>query len=150
MRKMLRPVDFWALLFTGLELAKAGTASNDMAWDTRSVNGPWSICGCKGCDASVWSTDASGFSCGSRIEYLFEVANTPASKACRQVGGTEFPSACGACNPDTCIPVDFTIQEELTPPSNNLQSSPSNQNHRCGCDLCETYAWQVNAGMYKQ
>lgn len=50
------------------------------------------------CTDSILEMDADGFTCGERIEFLMGTGLSE-EDACRQIGGIEFPGACGACNP---------------------------------------------------
>lgn len=112
------------------------------------INSPWNVCGCRDCGSDVWNADANGFSCGSRIEYLVDASGFATSRACRTVAATEFPSVCGRCNPDTCSRADDTTVSNAieTPPAN--ANDNADKNSRCGCQMCEKYAWQVNADGY--
>jgi hypothetical protein len=75
-----------------------GTMNNPVTADTPATAS--SRCGCPSCNDSVWNAVADGYTCGSRIEFV--QATRGEQGACSLVGGSEFPSICGACNPDTC------------------------------------------------
>jgi len=59
-------------------------------------------CGCPTCADAAWNTDADGETCGDRIMFLQNELNMERRKACEQVGFLEFPTQCGACDPNTC------------------------------------------------
>jgi len=71
-------------------------------------------CGCSEiCTDAILDRDAGGFTCRARIEYLM-ITHSQKS-ACRQVAGTEFPDACGVCDPLRCgLP-----ESDDTKPSNS-------------------------------
>jgi hypothetical protein len=69
-------------------------------------------CGCDACDQAVWDTLAGEYDCGARINYLFDQLSDfyPTEQdACRRVASVEFPSQCGACNPDSCREIHSSV-----------------------------------------
>jgi len=79
-------------------------------------------CECKDtCTQEQLSMDASGYTCRQRIEWLMVSFGLTESKACRKVGGDEFPSECGSCDPDRCAPPPpptpaLTKSDQMCPP----------------------------------
>jgi len=59
-------------------------------------------CGCASCTQQVLDRDADGYSCGSRIDWVIDNIDSSETDACALVGGEEFPSICGGCDPNTC------------------------------------------------
>lgn len=51
------------------------------------------------CTPSVLDTDAKGFSCGDRMNFLITADGLSEMVACMLVAEVEFPIQCGACNP---------------------------------------------------
>jgi hypothetical protein len=51
------------------------------------------------CTDDILDADAGGYSCRARISYLINTFAMSQSRACSQVAGNEYPSACGACDP---------------------------------------------------
>ncbi|CAB9497080.1 expressed unknown protein [Seminavis robusta] len=96
---------------------------------------PWNVCGpyC----VLDWSTDAEGYLCGDRIEYLIEQRNYASSKACRTVAKSQFPHICGNCDPDAEKPIE-PAEGILAP-----KIAPF-----CGCDSCDSNVWDTIAGLY--
>ena len=85
-------------------------------------------CGCQECTLSVLNSDANGFSCGQRIDYLQTEAggNVAELEACAAIG-SEYPSACTPCNPIICDGRAPTF---------------------CGCDSCTLEVWTTLAGSF--
>jgi len=52
------------------------------------------------CTRAVLSTDAEGFSCNDRIDFLINSLGQSEAGACKQIAAVEFPSQCGGCNPN--------------------------------------------------
>jgi hypothetical protein len=73
-------------------------------------------CGCIGC-SSVWTTMADAFSCGERISFLVSERAYPEIGACRLVGGIEFPTECGPCDPEDCESINMAILATESEPS---------------------------------
>lgn len=86
-----------------------------------------SRCGCDSCDTSALGTLADGFTCESRINYLVNQGTTE-TNACAQVGGQEFPSVCGACDPSSC------------------DGGGNELSYHCGCEGCDDTALAIQAG----
>eukprot|EP00535_Pseudo-nitzschia_heimii_P009651 CAMPEP_0197192008 /NCGR_PEP_ID=MMETSP1423-20130617/24377_1 /TAXON_ID=476441 /ORGANISM="Pseudo-nitzschia heimii, Strain UNC1101" /LENGTH=1099 /DNA_ID=CAMNT_0042644815 /DNA_START=764 /DNA_END=4063 /DNA_ORIENTATION=+ len=51
------------------------------------------------CTDEVLNSDAEGYSCRDRIQYLMGVLNKAEFDACWQVAVEEYPTQCGLCNP---------------------------------------------------
>jgi len=57
-------------------------------------------CGVAGiCTDAILDNFADGFTCRDRIVFLISNNGLSEMEACHQIGGTEFPEQCGACNP---------------------------------------------------
>ena len=100
-------------------------------------------CGCSGC-STVWNTLAGGHSCGARIDWLKTTQGLDENNACIKIGESEFPSECGACNPNSCIqnaPTLSPTAAQTSPPTPSLNNAP------CGCSECRT-TWNLLAGEY--
>lgn len=67
------------------------------------------------CTNAQLAFDASGNSCESRIKYLMNNFAKTQHDACHQVGGTEFPDACGGCDPDRCAEPPKEVIEQKSP-----------------------------------
>ena len=82
----------------GLEFPKeCGACATSFAKATPSTS---FNCGLPGkCTNQVLATDASGYTCMSRIKFLIDSQGVTEQQACYQVGGFEFPTPCGACSP---------------------------------------------------
>jgi len=91
---------------------------------------PTPQCGVPTCTASVWSTDAEGFTCGDRIIWVMGQPGATESSACEQVGRVEFPNECGGCDP---------TQGAGPPPSPSPPPPP------CGVSTCTTSVWATLA-----
>lgn len=79
-------------------------------------------CGCPDtCIIQVLSTNADGFTCKERIQWLMTNRGLNDLGACRQVSG-EFQSECGPCNPELCsgsnIAKDTDSEQSGCPPCN--------------------------------
>ena len=62
-----------------------------------------SPCGCKACTDQILDTDAGGYSCRARIEWLQNVSGYTERDACIKVANEEFPGVCGpSCDPLRC------------------------------------------------
>ena len=98
---------------------------------TDLINQSTDRCSCVSCDEGAWETDARGYKCGERIEYLLTVEAhlyPTQNDACARVAGIEYPAECGACNPSTC---DGKVPP--TPPRESF----------CGCeDTCTLDVWK--------
>ncbi|GKY96461.1 hypothetical protein MPSEU_000605600 [Mayamaea pseudoterrestris] len=97
--------------------------------------GTTAICTCASCTTDVLNTMAGGYTCGERID--FQLKNNPAlfptiATACHQVGGLEFPTECGACDPFTC----------------DGRTEPGTTDTHCNCETCTADAWNIDAGGY--
>jgi len=115
----------------------APTGFPTMTPTTPPIPAEETFCGCNTCAASALENDANGYSCGARISYLQSQGKTM-TEACQQVGGSEFPTECGACNPLTCnttpedpttAPTDFPTTRP-TPPDN--PTTRFNPRTKCG------------------
>eukprot|EP00536_Pseudo-nitzschia_multiseries_P001938 jgi/Psemu1/251120/estExt_Genewise1Plus.C_260031 len=51
------------------------------------------------CTSNILDTDAEGYSCRDRIEYLMGVLGQSEFEACHQVAVDEYPAECGFCQP---------------------------------------------------
>mmetsp|Transcript_223 Transcript_223/g.546 ORF Transcript_223/g.546 Transcript_223/m.546 type:complete len:213 (+) Transcript_223:3328-3966(+) len=51
------------------------------------------------CTDEILGRDASGYSCGDRIQYLMDVLNKSILDSCRQIAVDEYPNQCGLCGP---------------------------------------------------
>ena len=63
---------------------------------------PTPKCECESCTQQVLDSIADGYSCGARIDWVASNLGYTESRACKKVGGDEYPTVCGACNPSTC------------------------------------------------
>jgi len=64
------------------------------------------------CTLEVLNSDAGGFSCGSRIEFLISQGQ-PELEACRAIALSEFPTECGPCAPPAET-IDCGVPESCT------------------------------------
>lgn len=64
------------------------------------MNGP--KCGCQSCTQQVLAYLADGYSCGSRIDWVVSNMGYTENNACKLVGGEEYSSNCGDCDPNNC------------------------------------------------
>ena len=55
------------------------------------------------CTKEVLDTDADGYSCGARIDFLVGSMGFSEADACAQVGSVEFPSQCAGCGPTSSL-----------------------------------------------
>jgi len=99
------------------------------------------FCGCTGCNAVTLSTLAGTYSCGARINWLRETRNFSERDACIQVAGTEFPTQCAICNPETCDTVQPPRPSPSPPPPTPSPLPPPSQDN-CGCPECDD-VWNV-------
>lgn len=65
------------------------------------------------CTAAALQSDADGFPCGDRIEFLINSQGQSELAACDQIARVEFPSQCGACAPPP-PGVDCGVPESCT------------------------------------
>ena len=68
--------------------------------DPTKCNAP-SRCGCTSCTKDVLDSNAGGFSCENRINWVTENKGVSEEDACKLVGD-EYPSICGMCHTDRC------------------------------------------------
>jgi len=67
---------------------------------------PISACGCATtCTNEILNVVADGSTCGARIDFLVWSDGMEKSAACAQIGGMEFPTECGGCDPARCVNV---------------------------------------------
>lgn len=97
------------------------------------------MCGCASCTQDVLNRDANGYACGARIEWVIANTDLDEANACALVGGDEFPTICGDCDPNTCNddpspPVDIPPIEE--PPVEDIEWD--------GYDLTMTHYWDCS------
>ena len=60
-------------------------------------------CGCPDtCTHEALKSNADGFTCKERIQWLMTNRGFNELGACREVAGNEYQSECGSCNPDVC------------------------------------------------
>ena len=52
------------------------------------------------CTPKILNTDAAGYTCGDRIQYLMIVRDKSEADACHEVSVDEFPEECGLCRPN--------------------------------------------------
>jgi hypothetical protein len=91
-------------------------------------------CTCTSCTTAVWNSVASGETCGNRINYLWQGGSSfypTETAACAQVGGIEFPSECGACDPTSC---DGRVPLAPAP-------APAPEGTSCTCTSCTNAVW---------
>lgn len=90
----------------------------------RCERAPPPHCGCEEC-ISVWDTNASGHTCGERIDWLQtdqpEIYPTE-NDACTAIAGIEFPEDCSACDPSKC---GSTITQPSLSPTASPPSPPT-------------------------
>ena len=85
-------------------------------------------CECPGtCTDSVLNSQAVGYTCGVRIQWLIENDGKSQREACIKVARTEFADQCGECDPHHCVPLKPAV-----PPTVNSQECP-----KCSKDICE-------------
>lgn len=81
-------------------------------------------CGCSTCSEEVLNSNADGYSCGARIDWMVGTMDYSEEDACNLVGGIEFDVVCGGCHSAQCDePVSF----------------------RCGCSKCTENVWNTLA-----
>lgn len=114
----------------------------------QTVHASNNMCGCASCTNEVLNTDANGYSCGSRINYLMQELAFEEYDACARIGGTEFPVGCRLCNPKTC---DGRDNNDPTDGSGTLVSRDNNNTshdnkspaYYCGCKACTSDVWHA-------
>lgn len=94
--------------------------------DTTPTGTPTSApfhCGCPRCTDTYWNREASGFSCGERIEYIVNMGGGTEAAACAQVAGEEFTDICSPfCDPLQCLKANLT---DTSLSQGSSDSSPS-------------------------
>lgn len=103
------------------EQSKGTVALRGRAVPERKLAG--AKCGCDSCTDQVLNTLADGHSCGSRIDWAIGNMGLSESEACGLIGGEEYPSKCGGCNPSSC---------------------PAPSSH-CNCNRCTDAVWNTIA-----
>ncbi|KAL7552098.1 hypothetical protein ACHAWF_015310 [Thalassiosira exigua] len=82
-------------------------------------------CGCPDiCTIGVLSSNADGFTCKQRIQWLVVNKGLNELGACKQVALDDYPAECGACQPELCAGPDTTLGQE------------SNERASTGCPPC--------------
>ena len=71
------------------------------------------------CTPAVLDTDAAGFTCEERINWLIETMGKSQSVACGTVGRLDFPRECGGCNPTGADEVVVVKDDSHCPPCSN-------------------------------
>lgn len=72
-----------------------------------------SPCGCRACTDQILDTDADGYSCRSRIDWLQNVSGYSERDACIKVSNEEYPEFCGpSCDPLRCPTRRFLRSEK--------------------------------------
>lgn len=88
-------------------------------------------CGCPDtCNKKVLSSKADGATCKELIQWLITNKGLNELGACRQVAGNEYPSECGACNPELCAGSDTTPAQDI----GQVVHEPSSSS---GCPPCD-------------
>jgi hypothetical protein len=106
-------------------------------------DGRRAVCGCDTCTPDVLATDAGGFTCGERIDFLQSVAGGGLSEgdAC-DTTATAFVAECGACHPLTCN----VSPAPTSTPTQTPSATPSVEQDVCGCDTCTPDVLATDAG----
>lgn len=112
------------------------------------VDGP--KCGCASCTQEVLDTITNGFSCGSRINWVVSNTGSSETDACALVGGEEYPSICGSCDPNNCnnsnsSPTGAPV-EPVSTPTNPTTSPPPPEGILLTTDKALN-AWEVFLGL---
>ena len=112
-------------------------------------------CGCQQCTDEVFNSMAGDYSCKARIEWLQSTKGYSEYDACKTVGGDEFPSVCGKCDPRSCnslpnptpSPTSNPTQSPTADPSKSPSAVPSpSTSSPCGCRTCTERALSTLAG----
>jgi len=101
-------------------------------------------CGCDSCTENVLNSDADGYSCGNRIDWVVANEGVSESDACFMVANKEFSAICGGCDPSQCTSPDDDDEEE----EDDSSGSPSDDTTLCGCSSCTENVWNTLAGDY--
>ncbi len=89
-------------------------------------------CGCPEiCVGKALSSNANGFTCKERIQWLMTNLGVSELGACRQVAGIEFERECGPCNPKVCAGSEIT--DEL---DRDHQSTSASECPPCNVEVC--------------
>ena len=127
------------------------------------------MCGCSTCTEDVLATNADGYACGNRIEWVINnMDGYSETDACNLVAGEEFPSVCGGCHTAACSTTTITVppttestmeptstptQKPTMVPTNEPTVSPTKQpipdtmiDNMCGCSTCTDEILTANAG----
>jgi len=88
-------------------------------------------CGCPTCNAQAWNA-VTGYlntgvaiTCGDRIAYL-EGQKMNETAACKEVGFTQFPDVCGACDPSRCSNATYVpVPAPVSTPAPVLNGYPT-------------------------
>ena len=99
------------------------------------------MCGCTSCTKDVLDSNAGGFSCKNRINWIIANKGFSEEDACKLVGD-EYPSICGMCHTDRC----GSFPPGPTPPP----PGPGPSEQKCGGAVdstdnpdqtCEQFLW---------
>jgi len=102
-------------------------------------------CGCASCTREIQDRNANGYPCGSRIDWVVNNEGLSEYDACALVGGEEFPSICGPCDPNTCSddtsrPTEPPINPTTAPVEPTAPIEPETvtptPDPKCGCESC--------------
>ena len=88
------------------------------------------LCGCQHCTHAVLDRMVAGYSCRDRIQHLIEEFALEEYDACLRIGGYEFPTECGECNPKSCANDGKAVD----------QKEPA---YFCGCESCTPQVWHT-------
>jgi len=102
-------------------------------------------CDCDSCTEEVLSSIAEGYSCGDRIDWIVSNRGFSESEACSLIGGDEYPSICGSCDPSKCL---VTASDPTPSPNNDQNTGSDPSSFQCGCDSCTDEIWNTMAGDY--
>ena len=100
-------------------------------------------CGCGACTRQVWFTIADSFTCGARVNWVFQQGSTVAD-ACSQVAG-EFPQ-CEPCGCSTLAPSPEPSLVGGLPDGAMARSGAPSRSPLCGCDTCTDTVLMTLAG----
>lgn len=115
-------------LFEGCEVATASvplssnSGENEFVPNSQKEEGI--DCGCPDtCKSETLNSNAGGYTCKERIQWLIHAQELEELGACRQVAGNEYHSQCGACDPVVCRV--------------GLNATQAGKSARSGCPPCD-------------
>lgn len=114
---------------------------------TKTVKATLVDCGCPDtCTAESLDTNADGFTCKERIQWLMLNRGLNELGACKQVAG-EYPSTCGSCDPVTCA--EKPIESQSVNATSRCQPCKeemcASELNRCQIDTAPYLCYEGNA-----